>query len=390
MFAEQRSCTNDVGGVLLEDVGDANAFHFAEDLVFPLYDVFASCELRIFVDVLRSVSSLAGDACAFEDFFQFLSGTCQAEFFKQLFCLCAARIEQGEAGAFGRNVAFANLAHADDGEATFYGALTYDRYEDSAAVLGVIEGEASGHIVLVAGTQLNGFAVLGHFLVEPYGGVVVQQTEHVVVLSYVSGVAFAPLQSVDVTCQSADASVVSGYVVGQVGVNLQGAGFGRYTVHVHVAAHCLTGNVVRSLVLVGAELTVAGNVNDRQLGVDGPAEFVGQAALVVAAGTTSFDPNVCPCDCLLEQFLAALGSGVQSDGVFVSVQLCASGGTTSGASDVGSFCTQNLCAHFSHQRACEGTCDVGSGNEYLNALQNTKLRIVCKGLRQRVVKNFHL
>ena len=60
------------------------------------------------------------------------------------------------------------------------------------------------------------------------------------------------------------------------------------------------------------------------------------------------------------------------------MQLCASGGTTSGASDVGSFCTQNLCAHFSHQRACEGTCDVGAGYENLNAGQNAELGVVSK------------
>ena len=70
------------------------------------------------------------------------------------------------------------------------------------------------------------------------------------------------------------------------------------------------------------------------------------------------------------------GSGVQGHGEFVSVVLGPGCGATSLAGNVGSFCLQNLCAHFSHQRACEGTCDVGAGYENLNAGQNAELGVV--------------
>ena len=51
-------------------------------------------------------------------------------------------------------------------------------------------------------------------------------------------------------------------------------------------------------------------------------------------------------------------------------------GATSLAGNVGSFSLQNLCAHFSHQRACEGASDVGAGYENLNAGQNAELGVV--------------
>ena len=244
--------------------------------------------------------------------------------------------------------------------------------------------------MLVAGTVGNRLAGLGIAVgvVEPLCGIVVQQTEHGVVLGNVAGVAFAGLLGVDVAGQSDHASVVSGDVVRQIGVDLQRRRGGADAVHVHVAAHGLTGNVVGGLVLGGTELAVAGDVNDGQSLVVLPKNGVGQAALCIGTGTAGFDPNVSPLDALEEELLS-LGLGdVDGDGVLVSVALGPCGGAAGLAGDVGGLGLEDLCAHLSHQAASEGAGNVGTGDEHFDALENAKLGILVPALGKLVVDLF--
>lgn len=194
---------------------------------------------------------------------------------------------------------------------------------------------------------------------------------------------------IDVTGKCYHAGVVSSDIVGQVRIDLQRAGGGGDAVHVHVAAHCLTGDIVGGLILGGAKLAVAGDMDDGQLGVLLPAGLIGEAALGIGTGTAGLDPNVSPLDALVENLLAGGRGGVDGDGILVSVVLGPGVGAAGLAGDVGSFGLQNFCAHLSHQAAGEGAGNVGAGHEDLDALQNAKFGILIEFLRKLVVNNFH-
>ena len=67
-----------------------------------------------------------------------------------------------------------------------------------------------------------------------------------------------------------------------------------------------------------------------------------------------------------------------------------SGGTTGLAQDVRSLSLDNLCAHFSHQAACEGASDVSAGDENFHAFQNTEAGVLIEFLMQCVVNHFNV
>ena len=92
VLAEAGSSADDLRGMLLEDVGDTNALHLAEALVFPLHQVLTGLELRILQDVLRTVSALAGNAGLVEDLFQLIAGVLNAELLLESLSLLSQRI----------------------------------------------------------------------------------------------------------------------------------------------------------------------------------------------------------------------------------------------------------------------------------------------------------
>ena len=385
MFAHGGSGGEDFGRILLEAVGDTDALHGTVNSVFPFNDVFTCFVLRILQHLFGAVNLLAGDCVFVEDCFQFVQIVLQAEVSQNAVDLNADGRGCNVTGAGFVVVFFGN---ADQRIAAVYGANAGHGQIDGAAVLRGEEAHAAS-CACIAHTVGNGFACCGVAAVEPLCGVDVQHTEHGVVLRNVTGVAFAVLDRVQMACQCAQGGVVSGNIVGQIGVDLQRLCGGAFAVHVNVAAHCLADCVIGGLILIGAELTEAGNVNDGQLGVDFPAYVVGQTALCIGTGTACFDPNVCPFDRLQEYVLACLGSGVQSQRVNVALVLCPTVVTSGLAGDLGRFSLYNLCAHFGHEGARKRTCDVGAGNEHLNALQNAELGVVGKALMQYVVDNLH-
>ena len=391
VLAEARRGSYDLGRVLLEDVRDADALHLAEALVIPLDDVLASLVLRILLDVGRAVSALARDTGLVEDLLDLVAGVLGAELRAQLVRLLAAGVKQREAGAVLRDtLGDAGLAHADDRIAAGDRALADDGDEHGVAFLRVVEGEAGSLVALVAGAEGHGLALLRVALVEPVGRVVVEQAEHGVVLGNVAGIAFAAVLRVDVAGEGHHAGVVSGDVVGQVRVDLQRAGRRGDAVHIHVAAHGLTGNVVGGLVLGRAELAVAGHVHDGELLVVLPADLIGQAALGVGARTAGLDPDVGPLDALEEDLLAGGAGGVDGDGVLVAVVLAPRERAAGLAGDGRSLSLQDLRAHLGHEAAGEGAGNVRAGDEDLNALEDAERRILVEFLSQFVVDFFHV
>ena len=177
--------------------------------------------------------------------------------------------------------------------------------------------------------------------------------------------------------QTQDGCVQSRCIVGQIGVDFQRRCRGAGTVQIHIAAHCLTGNVVSCFVLIGAILTITGNMDDGQFRVQVlPDELIGQTHLCIRTGTAGLNPNVSPCQQFLEHFLAAFAVGIHCHCKAVSVLLCVTVVAAGGAGHFGMLDLNDLGAHLSHNSACKRTGNVHTGGNDLQTGQNTKLGVL--------------
>ena len=192
----------------------------------------------------------------------------------------------------------------------------------------------------------------------------------------------------DVGRQCGHAGVVGRDIVRQVRVDLQRRRRRGDAVHVHITAHCLTGNVVGSLGLVRARLAVAGDVHDAQLAVDAPAHLVGEAHLGIGAGLAGLDPDVGPLEALFEDLLAGGRARVARDGVLVAVVLRPAGRPARTAGDLGRLRLEHLRAHLCHQTAGEGAGDGRAGHKDLDAVENAEVGVFAELLREVAVNFF--
>ena len=377
MLAERRRGGDDLRGVFLELVRDADALHLAVDAVGPGGDVVAGGVLRALFDVRGAEGLLVRDAGLVHDGFDLIDGALGAELRDgRLDALAArqglerARHALGEVGVR----AVARRGQADERIALFRVAGADHADEDGAAVLAVVEREACRDVADVAGAVLDRLARAGVALVEPLSRVAAQQAEHRLILRHVACVALAGDARVGHDGQRADAGVVGGGVVGQVRVDLQRGRRGARAVHVHVAAHGLAGDVVGRLVLVRSGLAVAGDVDDGELAVDLPHMLVAQAVFGIGTGAAGLDPDVRPCDQLFEHLFALGGAGVERDGVRVAVILRVAVVAAGLAGHVRGLDLHDLRAHLCHDARGEGACDVRARHEHLHARQDAELR----------------
>ena len=389
MLAEARRGGHDPGGIVLEAVRDADTLHLAEDLVFPLDKVLALGVLRIVFNVAGLIRALVGDADLVEDLLELGTGVLRAEIRECLVRLLTHGGVEREAGdALRQARRDARRADADDGIALLNRSWTVDGDKQLLVVLRGVEREAGREIRVVAGAVRHRLAVFRVALVVPEHRIVIQQTEHGVVLRNVAGLALAGLERVDVGRQCGHAGVVGRDIVRQVRVDLQRRRRRGDAVHVHIAAHGLTGDVVGRLGLVRTRLAVAGDVHDAQLAVDAPADLIGEAHLGIGAGLAGLDPDVGPLEALLEDLLAGGRARVAGDGELIAVVLRPARGAARAAGDLGGLGLEHLRAHLRHQAAGEGAGDRRAGHKDLDAVQNAEIGIFIKLLCEVAVNFF--
>ena len=241
---------------------------------------------------------------------------------------------------------------------------------------------------MVAGSVRHGLAVFRVALVVPEHRIVIQQTEHGVVLRNVAGLALASLERVDVSRQCGHAGVVGRDIVRQIGVDLQRHIRRGHAVHVHITAHGLTGDIIGSLGLIRARLAVAGDVHDAQLAVDTPADLIGEAHLGIGAGLAGLDPDIGPLEALFEDLLAGGRARVARDRVLVAVVLRPAGRPARAAGDLGRLGLEHLRAHLGHQAAGEGAGDRRAGHKDLDAVENAEVGVFAELLREVAVNFF--
>ena len=282
----------------------------------------------------------------------------------------------------------ARRADADDGIALLDRAGAIDGDKELLVVLRGVKREAGRKVGVVAGAVRHGLAVLRVALVVPEHRVVIQQAEHGIVLRDVAGLTLTGLERVDICRERGHAGVVGRDIVGQIGVDLQRHIRRRHAVHVHIAAHGLTGDVVGCLGLVRARLTVAGDVHDAKLAVDTPADLIGEAHLGIGAGLAGLDPDVGPLEALFEDLLAGGRARVAGNGVLVAVVLRPARGAARAAGDLGRLGLEHLCAHFRHQAAGKGAGDGRAGHKDLDAVENTEVGVFAELLREVAVNFF--
>ena len=119
-----------------------------------------------------------------------------------------------------------------------------------------------------------------------------------------------------------------------------------------------------------AHVAEAGDVDDDQLGVDFPEEFVGDALASPHRPLGGFDEDIGILNQGADDFLALVGEGVHGDGALVAAfHFLDVLGVANGVTGVGVLNPRDVCAPFGHDFACGGDGDFHGGVDDLEAVK---------------------
>ena len=163
-------------------------------------------------------------------------------------------------------------------------------------------------------------------------------------------------------------------------LRIAGEGRDRAVVLVHKARSCLTDGVVAAsgVVLGIAALTVAGNMNDDELGIPAPQHIVAQPPLCQRAGLPALDVNVGILENLFEYLSALRRGNVKSEGTAVAAFYLNGERNTRarGVGNAGIFQPDEIGAVVGKHRCAHGTCHVRGTVHDLQTVQNAEIGFI--------------